>query len=132
MNDANDATHNQVVSYLLQRVEDYYGVVILASNLKSNLDDALPGASNRSSTSPCRSRRIAIFFGKNAFSEKTGLDGDVRLKEIANRYELSAAPIINVVRYATLMAVRGGSTVIDSSELERGIRKELQKEGRTS
>ena len=38
--DAHDKYANQEVSYLLQRVEDYNGLVILASNLKSNIDDA--------------------------------------------------------------------------------------------
>lgn len=40
MNSANDRYANQEVSFLLQRFEDYPGLVILASNLKSNLDEA--------------------------------------------------------------------------------------------
>jgi len=38
--DAHDRYANQQVSYLLQRIEEYDGLVILASNLKSNIDDA--------------------------------------------------------------------------------------------
>src|SRR4029450_12042339 len=38
--DAHDRFANQEVSYLLQRIEDFDGVVILATNLKSNVDDA--------------------------------------------------------------------------------------------
>ena len=40
MRGANDRYANQGVSFLLQRFEDYPGLVILASNLKSNLDEA--------------------------------------------------------------------------------------------
>lgn len=40
VNDAHDRYANQEVSYLLQRIEDYDGLVILATNLKNNLDDA--------------------------------------------------------------------------------------------
>jgi SpoVK/Ycf46/Vps4 family AAA+-type ATPase len=38
--DAHDRYANQEISYLLQRIEDYPGVVILATNMKSNIDDA--------------------------------------------------------------------------------------------
>ena len=37
---SNDRYANQEVSYLLQRIEDYQGLVILATNLKDNIDDA--------------------------------------------------------------------------------------------
>ena len=38
--DAHDKYANQKVDYLLQRIEDYNGLVILATNMKSNIDDA--------------------------------------------------------------------------------------------
>ena len=38
--DAHDKYSNQEVSYLLQRIENYNGLVILATNMKSNIDDA--------------------------------------------------------------------------------------------
>jgi SpoVK/Ycf46/Vps4 family AAA+-type ATPase len=38
--DAHDRYANQEISYLLQRIEDYEGIVIVATNLKSNIDDA--------------------------------------------------------------------------------------------
>src|SRR5204863_2251929 len=37
---SHDKYANQEVSYLLQRVEDYAGLLILSSNFKNNLDDA--------------------------------------------------------------------------------------------
>ena len=40
VNDSHDRFANQEISYLLQRVEDYPGVVILATNLKANVDEA--------------------------------------------------------------------------------------------
>ncbi|HXB07698.1 MAG TPA: AAA family ATPase, partial [Puia sp.] len=38
--DAHDKYANQEVSYLLQRIEEYEGLVILATNMKNNIDDA--------------------------------------------------------------------------------------------
>lgn len=40
MEDAHDRYANQEVPYLLQRVEDFNGLVILASNFKANIDEA--------------------------------------------------------------------------------------------
>src|SRR6185436_15956532 len=40
VDDAHDRFANQEISYLLQRIEEFDGVIILASNLKSNIDDA--------------------------------------------------------------------------------------------
>src|SRR4029078_4524387 len=39
--DSRDRFANQEISFLLQRIEDFDGVVILASNFKSNIDDAV-------------------------------------------------------------------------------------------
>ena len=38
--DAHDRYANLEVAYLLQRIEAYNGLVVLATNRKSNLDDA--------------------------------------------------------------------------------------------
>ena len=41
VSDSHDRYANQEISYLLQRIENYEGLVILASNLKNNIDDEL-------------------------------------------------------------------------------------------
>lgn len=128
--DARDRFANQEVSFLLQRIEDFDGVVILASNLKSNIDDAFlrrfqsvvhfpfPRAAER--------RRIWA----EAFPKKAELDADVDLARIAERYEVTGGMIMNVVRYASLMALSRGEKAIRLDDVEEGIRRELLKEGR--
>ncbi len=131
VSDANDRYANQVVSFLLQRVEDYAGVVILASNLRSNLDDAFTRRFQSIIHFPMPRPADRYRLWQGGFSEKTALAGDVNLMEISSRYELSGGAIMNVVRYATLMAVKRGSTTITLHDIQEGVRKELQKEGRT-
>jgi hypothetical protein len=130
--DAHDRFANQEVSYLLQRVEDYDGVVILASNLHSNLDEAFTRRFQSMIHFPMPRKNERYQIWKNAFSQKTELEKKISLFDIAEKYELSGGAIMNVVRYATLMALRRNSTVITLSDLQEGIRKEFQKEGRTS
>jgi len=130
---SNDRHANQEVAYLLQRVEDFPGVVILATNLRANLDDAF---SRRFQSMiyfamPGPAQRRLLW--QNAFSGKTVFDAKLQTKfdEIANKYEMAGGAIINVVRYASLMAINRGSNIITYEDVLEGIRKEYRKDGKT-
>lgn len=132
INDAHDRFANQEVSYLLQRVEDYAGVVILSSNLKSNIDEAFSRRFQSIIHFPMPKQDERYLIWENAFSEKTALEEYVNVSEIAANYELSGGAIMNVVRFSTLMMLKKKRNTISLNDIEEGIRKELQKEGRTS
>lgn len=132
VNDAHDRFANQEVSYLLQRVEDYTGVVILATNLRSNLDDAFTRRFQSIIHFPMPRQPERLRLWENGFSGKTELGENVDLLNISAEYELSGGAIMNVIRYSTLMALKKDSRTIEGKDIEDGIRKELQKEGKTS
>ena len=128
--DAHDKYANQEVSYLLQRIENHPGLVILASNLKSNLDTAftrrfqsmieyeLPGAAER------------LLLWKDVLPENLQLQEGLSIEQIARTYSLSGANIVNVVQFACLKTAEEESRHISRSNLLEGIRKEYVKEGR--
>lgn len=128
---SHDRFANQEVSYLLQRVEDYPGVVILASNMRANLDDAFVRRFQSIIHFPMPDARERLLLWRSAFSAKTTLQECIDLKAIAGRYELSGGSIMNVVRYATLHMLQRGERLISNADLQEGIRKEFQKEGKT-
>ncbi|MFH0783137.1 MAG: ATP-binding protein [Pseudomonadota bacterium] len=130
--DAHDRYANQEVSYLLQRVEDYQGVVILASNLKSNLDEAFTRRFQSIIHFPMPKPAERLRIWASGFAEKMQPDRSADLGEIAKRYELSGGAIMNVVRYATLMTLKNGRSAVAGYDIVEGIRKELRKEGRTA
>jgi hypothetical protein len=130
--DAHDRYANQEVSYLLQRVEEYPGVVILASNRLANLDEAFSRRFHSIIHFPMPGRNERLRLWKTGFSESLGPDVYVDLSDVASRYEISGGAISNVVRYATLLALKKGASSITQEDIVDGIRKELQKEGRTS
>ncbi len=78
---------------------------------------------------PDASERLKIW--QNGFSEKTTLEEDVDLRQIAERFEISGGAIMNIIRYASLAALRKKQNLITAQFLHDGIRKELTKEGRT-
>ena len=128
---SHDRFANQEVSYLLQRVEDYPGVVILASNMRANLDDAFVRRFQSIIHFPMPDAKERLQLWRSAFSAKTDLAEKIDLKEIAGRYELSGGSIMNVVRYATLRSLERDEREIRHNDLQEGVRKEFQKEGKT-
>jgi len=127
---ANDRYANQEVAYLLQRVEDFAGVVILATNLKGNIDDAF-----------ARRVQSMVYFGmpdqqqraelwRKGFGPRLALAPDIDLAALAAQFELSGGAIANVVRYAALMALRRNSEQVSLADLLYGCSRELRKEGK--
>lgn len=131
VSDAHDRYANQEVSYLLQRIEDFGGVVILASNQKDNLDDAFTRRFEAIIHFPLPNAADRYAIWKNGFSEKSRLHKDVSLEKFARNHEISGGAIMNVIRYASLAALSAGTNVINQKMIEAGIKKELEKEGRT-
>jgi hypothetical protein len=131
ISDAHDKYANQEIAYLLQRLEDYNGLVILSSNMRNNVDEAF-GRRLQSIIHfpmPRSSERLRLW--KNSFSTQTGFDNDVNLEWLAEKFELAGGSIINVVQYASLMALDRGDTIIRKADLWEGVRKEYIKEGRS-
>ena len=129
---AHDRYANQEISFLLQRIEGFNGVVILASNLKQNIDDAFLRRFQSMIYFPMPKTAERLRIWRNAFSPKAILEASISLERIADRYDLSGGTIMNVVRYASLKALSRQENTITLTDLEDGIRRELLKEGRTA
>ena len=128
--DAHDRFANQEVSFLLQRIEEFDGVVILASNLKANIDDAFLRRFHSVVQFPMPRAGERLRLWREAFSKKARLGDGVDLERIAERHEMAGGTIMNVVRYASLMALSRGDDVIEAGDVEEGVRREMLKEGR--
>lgn len=128
---SNDRYANQEVSYLLQRIEDFPGVVILATNLKANLDEAFSRRFQSMIYFPLPGPEQRLRLWQQSFSGRSVIGEDVDLQDIAEKYELAGGAIINVTRYASLMALKRDSHLILKKDLLTGIRKEFLKEGKT-
>jgi SpoVK/Ycf46/Vps4 family AAA+-type ATPase len=128
--DAHDRYANLEVSYLLERMERFKGLAILATNRKKDLDEAfmrrlrfvidfpMPGLDER-----LRIWRAAIPSGVDARS----LD----LPFLADRFQLAGGHIRAIVFHACLQsASRGGGRRLDMPLVLRAVRRELDKLGR--
>jgi hypothetical protein len=128
---SNDRFANQEVSYLLQRIEDFPGVVILASNLKSNIDEAFARRFQSVIYFPMPEPEQRLELWNGLFPNPALLGPDVKFEDLAEEYELAGGSLTNVSRYAALRALRAGRATVSQGDLVAGVRKELQKEGKT-
>ena len=129
-NNSNDRAANQEISYLLQRVEDFPGIVILASNLKSNIDEAFSRRFQSTVYFPMPEAEERLTLWKNIF-EKTDVDNrEENFEYFAENYELAGGALTNVARYAAISALIDNRKRINKLDLQESVSKELQKEGK--
>jgi len=126
---SNDKYANQETAYLLQRVEEYEGIVILATNLKDNLDDAFLRRFQSIIYFPKPEENERLKLWQNSFAKIADIS-KIDLKQIAKKYELTGANIINIVRYSSLKAIKRGSYTIEYNDILTSIRREKYKEGK--
>ena len=131
VDDSHDRYANQEISFLLQRIEEFNGVTILASNLKGNIDDAFIRRFQSVVHFPMPKATERLRIWKNAFSAKAVLEEKIDLGRLADKYDLSGGIIMNVVRYSSLKALSRNENRISLEDIEEGIRREFLKEGRT-
>ncbi|MES2734071.1 MAG: ATP-binding protein [Bacteroidota bacterium] len=128
--DAHDKYANQEVAYLLQRIEGYHGLVILATNQRANIDEAFV---RRFQTiihfpMPLAEERYALW--RNTFPPQIEIAADIDWQQVAARYELTGAGIINVAHYCAVEVLANQSCRLDFPLLERAIMREYTKEGK--
>ncbi|PXX76122.1 ATP-binding protein [Rivihabitans pingtungensis] len=128
---ANDRYANQEVAYLLQRIEDFPGIAILASNLKDNIDEAFARRFQSMLYFPLPGPDERLQLWRDGLAAlPCPLAGDCDLPRLASEAALSGGSISNVLRYAALQAVRRQPAEITLNDLTRGIAREVRKDGR--
>ena len=128
--DAHDKYANQEVSYLLQRVEDYDGLVILASNMKGNIDEAFMRRFQAVIHFPLPRPEERQRLWESAIPQLVNIDRSIDFGHIAQKYELSGASIMNVIQYACLRALERETDTFVLEDIVQGISREFIKEGK--
>lgn len=128
--DAHDKYANQEVAYLLQRIEGYNGLVILATNQRGNIDDAFVRRFQTLIHFPMPRAEERYEIWRKTFPEQVKIAEDVDWRQISARHELTGAAILNVTHYCAVEAIADGSLAIDMKRLEAAINREHIKEGK--
>ena len=128
---SHDKFANQEVSFLLQRIEDFPGLMILASNFKTNIDEAFLRRFHSIIQFPMPNAQERLKLWNQSMPVSILLNDNLPLAKLAETYEMSGASILNVVQYASLRALSREDKTLFGQDLMDGIRRELRKEEKT-
>ncbi|TCI93160.1 ATP-binding protein [Tenacibaculum sp. M341] len=131
-NSSNDRHANQEVAYLLQRIEAFDGLIILATNLQTNIDEAFLRRFQNTINFPKPKYKERKILWKNMIRNTFEIEeGPEVLDTISKEYELSGGEMINVVRYCAIKAATKGEKKVNFSTIMTGIKREYQKSNKT-
>lgn len=129
MRDAHDRYANLCTAHILQRIEHHEGLVILASNMPKNMDEAFARRLTHSIAFPHPDAAIRAVLWRSVFPAAAPLADDIAWDDLARTFELSGGNIRNAALSAAYFAAAAG-TVIGMPHILRGVARELEKTGR--
>lgn len=125
-NTSNDRHANQEVAYLLQRIEDFPGMIILATNLRSNIDEAFSRRFQSVIYFPMPTEELRAEIWRKMLKNWPG-SVDEELILMAAETELSGGAITNVIRRCALSLINQKDKSLNKSILNNALQKEKLK-----
>jgi AAA+ superfamily predicted ATPase len=129
VHDAHDRYANLEVAYLLQKMEEYEGLAILATNLRENLDDAFARRLAFTIHFPFPDQASRRRIWGRVWPAQTPLAGDIDPELLARELKVSGGSIRNIGLAAAFLAVGDGDRVA-MRHVVHAARRECQKLGR--
>ncbi|MEU3225868.1 ATP-binding protein [Streptomyces sp. NPDC006976] len=127
--DAHDRYANVESAYLLQRMESFDGLAILATNLRANLDDAFTRRLDLVIDFPVPDPEQRLVLWERCLGRVLPRDADVDLPFCAENFELAGGNIRSIAVTAAYLAADSGGAVTMAT-LIHAIQREYQKLGR--
>jgi hypothetical protein len=129
VSDAHDRYANIETSYLLQRMEAYEGIVVLATNLRENMDEAFTRRIRFIIEFPFPDELSRRRIWAGHFPREAPLSPDIDLDYLARELKIAGGGIRNIVLNAAFLAASNGR-VIEMGHLLHATRRELEKMGK--
>jgi SpoVK/Ycf46/Vps4 family AAA+-type ATPase len=132
--DAHDRYANIETGYLLQKMEEYDGIVVLATNLRKNLDDAFVRRMHFIIEFPFPEEEDRFEIWRRVFPAQVPLAENVDLRFMARQFKIAGGNIKNIALTAAFLAAGENqpynSPVVEMAHLIRATRREFQKMGK--
>ncbi|MEW6181705.1 MAG: AAA family ATPase [Bacillota bacterium] len=128
--DSHDRYANIETGYLLQKMEEHEGLVILATNRQKNMDEAFTRRLHFIVEFPLPAEEHRYRIWKAIFPAGTPLEKDIDFGFLAGQFAVTGGSIRNIALDGAFLAAREGQAV-GMKHLLQAVRRELQKIGRT-
>lgn len=129
VSDAHDRYANIETSYLLQKMEEYEGVVILASNLRENMDDAFTRRIRFILEFPFPDSSSRQLIWKTHFPKEAPLSDGIDYEFLSKQFQIAGGNIKNVVLNSAFLAAENGG-IINMDHIMCGLKREYEKIGK--
>ncbi|HEX3092828.1 MAG TPA: AAA family ATPase [Candidatus Angelobacter sp.] len=126
--DSHDRYANVEINYLLQRMEEYEGTVILATNLRKNMDEAFVRRIQFTIEFPFPNAEQRLAIWQRIFPRQMPR-ADLDLEFMARRFEIAGGSIRNIALSAAFLGATDGGCVT-MQHLIHATRQEFQKMGK--
>jgi SpoVK/Ycf46/Vps4 family AAA+-type ATPase len=127
--DSHDRYANLEINYLLQKLEEHKEIVILASNLAQNIDDAFTRRMQFWVDFPFPGERSRFEIWKNIFPKTAPLSEDVDFDFLAKQFSISGGVIKNIAINSAFFAAEE-SGVISMKHIVIALKREFEKMGK--
>ncbi|MGR9086238.1 MAG: ATP-binding protein [Gammaproteobacteria bacterium] len=127
--DARDRYANIETGYLLQRMEEHEGVVILASNFRKNMDEAFVRRLHFTVEFPFPGEEDRRRIWEGVWPEAVPRDPDLDLGFLAGRFQVTGGNIRNIALSAAFLAADEGG-LVEMAHIVRATQREYQKMGK--
>jgi AAA+ superfamily predicted ATPase len=127
--DAHDKYANMETSYLLQKMEEYDGLTILATNFAQNLDEAFTRRIQFIVRYPFPDPAQREQLWRSTFPNESPVVHDIDFEYLSRTFDLAGGPIKNVVLTAAFLAAEEG-VPIGMKHMIESIKQEYKKTGK--
>ena len=128
--DSNDKYSNMEAAFLLQKMEEYEGITVLATNFLQNFDEAFKRRMKFIIDFPFPDIAQRLQIWKQVFPKETPIEEELDYEFLAQSFELSGSNIKNVALHAAFLAAAENCRV-GMRQIVAGVRNEFIKSGKT-
>ena len=127
--DSNDKYSNMEAAFLLQKIEEYEGVVVLATNYRKNFDEAFGRRMKFVIDIPFPDAESREEIWQRAVPERL-MSAEIDIKGLSKRFELSGSNIKNIVLHAAFLTAAAGEEKLTQNRILEAVKHEYRKMGK--
>lgn len=128
--DSHDRYANIETGYLLQKMEEFEGVVILATNMKKNMDEAFVRRMHFALDFPFPGEESRLRIWQGIFPREAPLDKNIDMEFLSKRFKVTGGNIKNIALSAAFFAA-GENGAVTMEHILRSCKREFQKMGKS-
>ncbi len=128
--ESHDKYSNMEIAFLLQKMEEYEGISILATNYLQNFDSAFRRRISDIINFPFPDQTLRRQMWESMIPVKLPLSDEIDFNFLANQFEISGSMIKNTLIYASFLAAEDHEPLLTMDKILKGLSHELEKSGK--